>query len=71
MKINLSQFNLILDKWANKKLFEKKRWSLEAFIYYRFDMQTITIIDYGMGNLWSVKSALEYLNYNTKISNSS
>ena len=33
-------------------------------------MQTITIIDYGMGNLWSVKSALEYLNYNTKISNS-
>ena len=23
---------------------------------------TVTIIDYGMGNLWSVRSAFEYLN---------
>lgn len=28
----------------------------------------ITIIDYGMGNLWSVKSALDYLGCNVKIS---
>jgi len=30
--------------------------------------QTITIVDYGMGNLWSVLSALHYLGYNPKIS---
>ena len=33
-------------------------------------MQTITIIDYGMGNLWSVKSAFEFLGYKARISNS-
>ncbi len=33
-------------------------------------MQTITIVNYGMGNLWSVKSAIEFLGYNTKITNS-
>ena len=33
-------------------------------------MHTITIINYGMGNIWSVKSALEYLGYTIKITNS-
>jgi len=33
-------------------------------------MKTITIIDYGMGNIWSVKSAFEYLNYNVVLSSS-
>ena len=33
-------------------------------------MQNVTVIDYGMGNLWSVKNALEYLNCNVTISNS-
>ena len=28
---------------------------------------TITIIDYGMGNLWSVSSALDYLGYPSRI----
>lgn len=31
--------------------------------------QNITIIDYGMGNLWSILSALQYLGCNPKISN--
>ena len=30
--------------------------------------QTITIVDYGMGNLWSVLSALHYLGCNPKMS---
>jgi imidazole glycerol-phosphate synthase subunit HisH len=30
-------------------------------------MKEITIIDYGMGNLWSVKSAFEFLGYRTII----
>jgi imidazole glycerol-phosphate synthase subunit HisH len=30
--------------------------------------QTVTIIDYGMGNLWSVESALRYLGCNVKAS---
>jgi len=30
--------------------------------------QTITIVDYGMGNLWSVQSALRYLGCNAKTS---
>jgi len=29
--------------------------------------RTVTIIDYGMGNIWSVKSALEYLGCNVKV----
>ena len=33
-------------------------------------MHNVTIIDYGMGNLWSVKNALEYLNCNVTITNS-
>ena len=33
-------------------------------------MQNVTVIDYGMGNLWSVKNALEYLNCNVTITNS-
>ena len=31
--------------------------------------QSITIIDYGMCNLWSISSALQYLGCNPKISN--
>jgi glutamine amidotransferase len=27
----------------------------------------VTIIDYGMGNIWSVKSALKYLNYDFEV----
>jgi len=33
-------------------------------------VHNVTIIDYGMGNLWSVKNALEYLNCNVTITNS-
>ncbi len=33
-------------------------------------MQTVTIIDYGMGNLWSVKNAFEYLDCNVILTNS-
>lgn len=33
-------------------------------------MQNITIINFGMGNLWSVKSALEYLGFNVIITSS-
>jgi glutamine amidotransferase len=29
---------------------------------------TVTIVDYGMGNLWSVQSALSYLGYGAKVS---
>ena len=29
---------------------------------------TVTIIDYGMGNIWSVISALNYLNYDVEVS---
>lgn len=32
-------------------------------------MQSVTIIDYGMGNLWSISSALKYLDCNPIISN--
>ena len=31
--------------------------------------QSITIIDYGMCNLWSISSALQYLGFNAEISN--
>ena len=30
--------------------------------------RSVTIIDYGMGNIWSVKSALEYLGCNVIVS---
>tara|TARA_X000000368_G_scaffold409970_1_gene392767 strand:- start:453 stop:728 length:276 start_codon:yes stop_codon:yes gene_type:complete len=33
-------------------------------------VQTVTIIDYGMGNLWSVKNAFEYLDCNVILTNS-
>jgi glutamine amidotransferase len=29
---------------------------------------SVTIIDYGMGNIWSVMSALKYLNYDVEVS---
>jgi len=31
-------------------------------------MPAITLIDYGMGNLWSVRSALQYLGYTSAVS---
>ena len=31
-------------------------------------MSNVTVIDYGMGNLWSVLSALRYLGYNPNVS---
>ena len=33
-------------------------------------MHSITIINYGMGNLWSVKTAIEYLGFKTNITSS-
>ena len=32
--------------------------------------KSVTIVDYGMGNLWSVRSAVSYLGYNPIISSS-
>ena len=29
--------------------------------------QTVSIIDYGMGNIWSVISALKYLGYRSEV----
>lgn len=29
----------------------------------------LLIIDYGVGNIWSIKSALDYLNYEYEICN--
>ena len=28
----------------------------------------VTIVDYGMGNLWSVRSAIHYLGFNSVVS---
>lgn len=41
---------------------------MEAKIYGVLKMsERITIVDYGIGNLWSVRSALSYLNCDSKI----
>lgn len=41
---------------------------METQVYGRMSKQNITVIDYGMGNLWSVLSALRYLGYTPNIS---
>ena len=45
-KMTRKEFNAVLDKWANKNLFEKidNMWSLNLNSL----MHTITIINYGM-----------------------
>lgn len=37
-------------------------------VYCRMSKQNVTVIDYGMGNLWSVLSALRYLGCNPIVS---
>ena len=41
---------------------------MEAKVCGDMSKQDITVIDYGMGNLWSVVSALRYLGCNPKVS---
>ncbi len=41
---------------------------MEAFVCGGMSKPTVTVIDYGMGNLWSVMSALRYLGCNPIIS---
>jgi len=41
---------------------------LEAFVCGGMSKPTVTVIDYGMGNLWSVLSALRYLGCNPIVS---
>ena len=42
---------------------------METKVCSGMNKSNITIIDYGMGNLWSVLSALRYLGCNPKVSN--
>ena len=41
---------------------------MEAFVCGGMSKPTVTVIDYGMGNLWSVLSALRYLGCNPIVS---
>ena len=43
---------------------------MEAEIYNSMSKRKVTIVDYGMGNIWSVISALNYLNVEVKVSDS-
>ena len=43
---------------------------MEAEIQNSMSKRQVTVIDYGMGNIWSVISALSYLNVEVKVSDS-
>ena len=43
---------------------------MEAEIQNSMSKRKVTVIDYGMGNIWSVISALNYLNVEAKVSDS-
>jgi glutamine amidotransferase len=48
--------------------FRKKRWTLGASILDPVKKQSrVTIVDYGMGNLWSVANAFHYLGAETEV----
>jgi glutamine amidotransferase len=43
---------------------------VEAEVQSKMSKRKVTVIDYGMGNIWSVISALNYLNVEVKVSDS-
>ena len=64
-----SEFDEVLAKWVNKDLFEKKNglWEPKFEIDKKFNYMTVVIVDYGMGNLLSLKSAILKISGNTKV----
>ena len=61
-RMDHEEFDSVLDRYTNRDLFEKAngRWSPKYVVGEDFYMK-IAIVDYGMGNLHSVRSALNYI----------
>ena len=66
-KMTTEEFNMVIDKWANKDLFQKLMANGSQITVGSLFNMKIVIVDYGMGNIHSLKGALTTLNHKSKV----